>query len=202
MAANSGLDYTAIGRSILLWGTKHRIGSLPEFRDSDLGSPPIVSEYGMAFANFYAIGDGNGLHGEANRLDANGKDPTYGIVEMLSSSWASDSPADTGTYSQEGIATIVKSFADYAERSISDRFPPPVVVRVPDNTTLNPATVLSIQQLVPGVVIPLRSMGTLRKVIATQKLDKVQVTVQGGRESIAITMSPFSREDNDVSESE
>lgn len=195
MAANAGLDYTAVGRAILLWGTKHRIGTLPEFRDEDLGASPIVSVYGMSMANLYAISDGNGVHGEATRLNADGEDPTYGLVEMLSSTWASDAENEAGTYTEAGLETIRQSFADAAERSISDRYPPPVVVRVPDNTTVNPDTVLSIQHLVPGVVVPLRSTGTLRTVVASQKLDSVKVTEKDGTETITITLSPFSRDD-------
>lgn len=195
MAANAGLDYTAVGRSILLWGTKHRIGTLPEFRDEDLGSPPIVSVYGMSMANVYAVSDGNGVWGEADRLDEEGKDEKYGLVEMLSSTWASDSAAEQGTYTEEGLNTVRESFAQSAERSIADRYPPPVVVRVPDNTRLNAGTVISIQHLVPGVVIPLRSTGTLRTVVASQKLDAVKVVEVDGKEDITITMSPFSRDD-------
>lgn len=195
MASNAGLDYTVVGRSILLWGTKQRIGTLPEFRDEDLGSPPIVSEYGMSMANVYAVADGNGLYGEANRLNSEGKDPTYGLVEMLSSTWASDSATDTGSYTEEGLETIRESFKEFSERSIADRYPPPMVVRIPANTTLNPDAVVSIQHLVPGVVIPLRSYGTLRTVVADQKLDSVVVTEEGGRETINITVSPFSRDD-------
>jgi hypothetical protein len=195
MAANAGLDYTAVGRRIILWGTRHRIGTLPEFRDKDLGNSPIVSVYGMSMANVYAVSDGNGVWGEATRLDDNGEDPVHGLVEMLSSTWASDSEEDTGTYTQEGLETIRKSFAASAERSIADRFPSPVVVRVPDNTRLHPDTVLSIQHLVPGVVIPLRSSSTLRTVVASQKLDSVTVTETGGEEIITLTMSPFSRDD-------
>lgn len=198
MAANAGLDYTAVGRSIIVWGTKHRIGTLPEFRDSDLGAYPIVSEYGMSMANRYAVSDGNGVYGVAERLDEFGQDPTYGLVEVLSSTWASDSPEDAGSYTQEGLATIRKSFAAAAERSIADKYPPPVVVRVPDNTRLNPDTVLSIQHLVPGVVIPLRSTRTLRTVVASQKLDAVKVVESAGEESITITLSPFSRDDGDI----
>lgn len=198
MAANAGLDYTAVGRSIVLWGTRHRIGTLPEFTDADLGASPIVSEYGMSMANRYAVSDGNGVWGEATRLDGNGQDPIYGLVEMLSSTWASESVEESGTYTQEGVETIRESFAESAERSIGDRYPPPVVVRIPDNTRLNPDTVLSIQHLVPGVVIPLRSTGTLRSVVADQKLDSITVTETAGVETVTVTMSPFSREDTEV----
>jgi len=153
-------------------------------------------------SNSYAISDGNGVYGEATRLDENDEDPVYGLVEMLSSTWASESADETGTYTEAGLATLRQSFADASERSISDRYPPPVVVRVPDNTRLNPDTVLSIQHLVPGVVVPLRSTGTLRTVVATQKLDAIKVVEAEGQESITITLSPFSRDDVEVEEGE
>ncbi len=202
MAANAGLDYTAVGRSILLWSTRHRIGTLPEFRDADFGSPPIVSEYGMSMANYYSVSDGNGIHGEASRLGEDDVDPIYGLVEMLSSTWASDTQAEQGTYTQAGLQTVIESFSDFAERSISDRYPPPVVVRVPDNTTLNPDALISIQQLVPGVVIPLRSQATLRKVVGNQKLDSVKVVEEADKETITVTMSPFSSDDGAIAEEE
>jgi hypothetical protein len=202
MAANAGLDYTAVGRSILVWSTKHRIGTLQEFKDADFGAPPIISEYGMSMANVYSVSDGNGLHGEATRTDADGKDPIYGLVEMLSSTWASDTQDEHGTLTQEGMQTVIESFEDFAERSIADRYPPPVVVRVPDNTSLNPDAVVSIQQLVPGVVIPLRATGTLRTVVGNQKLDSVSVVEEAGTETVSITMSPFSRDDTSVVEGE
>lgn len=197
MAANAGLDYTAVGRRIMLWGTRHRIGTLPEFRDSDLGHAPIVSVYGMSFANRYVVADGNGLWGEATEgLDpVSGNDPNYGLVEILSSSWAADAEAESGEITAESQANNITSFKQFAQRAISDRNPPPVVVRVPDNTSLNPDAAVSIQHLIPGVVIPLRSTGGLRSVVASQKLDSVRVSEQGGLESITVTMSPFSRDD-------
>lgn len=200
MASNAGLDYTVVGRSILIWGTKHRIGTLPEFRDKDLGSPPIVSVYGMSMANRYVISDGSGLWGEATRLDENDQDLENGLVEVLSSTWASDSDSNNETMSAEEAARLVESFTAMAERAISSRYPAPTVVRIPDNTTLNPSCVISIQHLVPGVAIPLRSTGTLKSVVATQKLDAVKVVEENGKETISITLSPFSRDDADQGE--
>jgi hypothetical protein len=197
MAANSGLDYGCVGRAIVVWGTRSRLGTLPEFTDDNLGSPPIVSEYGMNMANRYAVSDGNGIWGEATRLDEFGMDETYGLVEMLSSTWASDAENEEGTYTQAGVETVIESFEGFAERSIENRYPPPVIVRVPDNTTLNPNTVLSIQQLVPGVVVPLRSTGTLREVVADQKLDSIKVIEDSGNETISITLSPFNYDETE-----
>jgi hypothetical protein len=124
-----------------------------------------------------------------------GTDPNYGLVEMLSSTWASDSEDDTGTYTQAGLDTLIQSFKDFAETAIADRYPPPVVVRIPDSTSLNPNAPVAIQNLVPGVLIPLRSTSTLRSVAASQKLDVVKVTEESGKETVAVTVSPFSRDD-------
>lgn len=198
MAANAGLDYVAVGRRIIVWGTKHRIGTLPEFTDADLGNAPIVSVYGMSGANVYAVSDGNGVYGVADRLDDEGKDDYYGLVEMLSSTWSSEAGDEAGTFTEAGLTEVRESFAQSAERSIDDRYPMPVVVRVPDNTRVNPDTVISIQHLVPGVIIPLRSTGTLRTVVASQKLDSVKVVEKDGEETITVTMSPFSRDDTEV----
>lgn len=201
MAANAGLDYTVVGRSILVWSTKNRVGLLPEFRDKDLGSTPIVSEYGMSMANRYVVSDGNGVWGEATRLDEFGNDETYGLVELLSSTWASETENASGTYTQAGLEKVRASFRESAERSIDSRYPPPVVVRVPDSTTLNPSAVVSIQHLVPGVAIPLRSTGTLRTVVATQKLDQIKVVEENGKpEVITLTLSPFASQDVEVEE--
>lgn len=202
MASNAGLDYTAVGRAILLWGTKHRIGTLPTFTDSDLGATPIVSEYGMSMANRYVVSDGNGVWGAADRLGVSGNDEDHGLVEMLSSTWATDTEAVD--HSASSAATAIETFEGYAERSIADRYMPgpPVVVRIPDNTSLNPSASVSIQHLVPGVVIPLQSTGTLRKVTANQKLDSVKVVEEEGKETITITLSPFSRDDAEMVEGE
>ena len=203
MASNQGLDYTAVGRRILLWGTKRRIGTLPEFHDKDLSNAPIVSEYGMSFATGYIVSDGNGLWGRADIDSADpvsGNDPDYGIIEMLSSSWASDEENPSGTYTNEARDKVRASFAESAARSLSHRNPPPVIVRVPDNTTVNPDTVISVQHLVPGVAIPLRSSATLRDVRSWQKLDSVKCVVTDKGETISISMSPLSSDDVQLEE--
>jgi len=200
MASNSGLDYTAVGRAILVWGTRNRIGTLPEFRDEHFGSPPVVSVYGMSFANRYAISDGQGLWGAADRLNAEGMDPDFGLVEMLSSNVSEDANDDSGTYTEEGRAKVEKAFAEHAESSIGSRNPPPVVVRVPDGTSLSPESPVSINQLVPGVAIPLRSTATLRKVFGTQKLDSIKVVQDDKGEVITVTMSSFTKSDDETSE--
>lgn len=207
MAANAGLDYTVAGRTTIFWDTHNKIGQLPEFKNENFGSSPIVSEYGMQMANVYAVSDGNGIYGAAAHKDSgitvsgngsiNGEDVDYGLVEMLSSTWAQDEEDEKGTYTEAQQGATAATFASYAARSVEDRYSPgaPVVVRVPDNTTLNPNTVVNINQLVPGVMIPLRSIGKMRTVVANQKLDSIKVVEESNKETISITMSPFNGDD-------
>ncbi len=201
MAANAGLDYTVVGRSILLWGTKNAVGTLPELREEHLGAPPVVTEYGMDAANLYAVTNGSGIYGAAIAVSSFGPlAEEYGLVEMLSSTWSSDDqeplPADA---TAEQKAKQAESFRVQAARGIANRFPPPNVIRLPENTTLSPTTPLSIQHLVPGVRIPLRAESDLYSVVGFQKLDSLsveeRVTKEGRSESVRITMSPFNSDD-------
>ena len=65
LAATAGLDYTTVGRRILLWDTHRAIGRLPEMRDGDFSDSPIVTEYGMQLATLFAVTNGSGVVGVA-----------------------------------------------------------------------------------------------------------------------------------------
>jgi hypothetical protein len=69
--------------------------------------------------------------------------------------------------------------------------PPPTLVRLPENTLLNPNGVLNIQDLVPGVHIPLRASLFSIDLIQMQKLNTVSVTETGeDGEQITISIGP------------
>ena len=190
-AAKSGLDYVTVGRRIILWDTHNAIGHLPEMRDGDFGTPPIVTEYGMQLANYYAVTNNNGVWGEADRLNSSGLPDYYGWIEMLSSAYGeSDEAASTEVLTAEARARLVDTLNAQAERNIANRYPTPLVARVPDNSTLNPELNVGINQLIPGVHIPLRSNATLREVTQMQKLDRMEVTQTDKAERISVTMSP------------
>lgn len=198
MAATAGLDYTTVGRRIILNDTHRSIGLLPEMRDGDFGDDPIVTEYGMQLANFFAVTNNSGVYGTADRFDENGPLYNYGYVEMLASAYGeAEGAAQVEVLTPAALAELQATLAEQAERNISGRHPAPVIVRVPDNTTLNPEVELGINQLVPGVWMPLRSVGTLRQVTQMQKLDKVVVTEEAGKETVTVTLSPSPAQDSD-----
>lgn len=84
----------------------------------------------------------------------------------------------------------METLTEQAERNIANRYPTPLVARVPDNSTLNPELSVGINQLIPGVHIPLRSNSTLRQISQLQKLDRMQVTQTDKVEQVTVTLSP------------
>ena len=198
LAANGGLDYVTVGRRITFWDTHRTIGRLPEMRDGDFSDPVIVTEYGMELSNWYAVTNGSGVAGIAypryggHRLNDSNWSQWYGPIEMVSSAYGEQqgSSASTTALTPAQLDALQTKLANQAKRGIAHRYPVPVVVRVPDNTTLNPEVNLGINQIVPGVWVPLRATLTCRKLAQWQKLDAMQVTETEGKEAVQITMSP------------
>lgn len=195
LAADNGLDYTTVGRRIILWGTHTPIGRLPQMTDGDFSSPPIVSEYGMQLATFYAVTNGNGVAGTAHVNNPHRPPGTegfypYGPIELLVSSFSESDSATPDTLTPDARQKLVKALQEQARVGISDRWPTPLLVRVPDNSTLSPDCGFGFQQLVPGVWFPLAAAGTCRTVTQWQKLDSVAVTYDENGEKVAVVMSP------------
>ena len=71
------------------------------------------------------------------------------------------------------------------------------MVRVPDNSTLSPDLNVGINQLVPGVWIPIRCDGGIRTVSQWQKLDAVGVRQDANGETISVTMGPAPNDGSD-----
>jgi len=193
-AATAGLDYTVVGRRIVLWDTHTPIGRLPALTDGDFSASPIVSEYGMQLATYMAVTNGSGVVGTfaVNPPRPTGKPAyyPYGPIEMLASSYSESEAAPEDAMTPENLAKLIASLTEQAASNIAGRWPTPLVVRVPDNATLSPECAIGFQQLVPGVWIPLRASGTCRTITQWQKLDSVSVEVDETGENVAVVMSP------------
>lgn len=184
MAANAGLDYSVIGRRIILNDTHRPVGRGIELRTVNFSAAPVITEYGLSLADYYAATDNNGLWGAAHH-----KDSPYGGVEILATGFT-DSNAEAKNITKDQRDRIVQSLVDQAKRGIASRYPAPYQVRVPDNSQLLPDTPIDINSLVPGVWHPLRAEGTVIELSQWQKLDQVNVTQDAGGEKIAVVMSP------------
>lgn len=192
LAATAGLDYTTVGRRIMLWDTHRAIGRLPEMRDDDFLSPLVVTEYGMSYASYFAVTNNNGVWGAASRDNR-----FTGPVEQLASAYGENVAAEAAVLTAAAREKLRVTLAQQASRNIASRWPLPLIARVPDNAGLNPEVNLGINQLIPGAWIPLRAERTIRPMAQWQKLDRVQVAQIGGKETIEVTMSPAPNQGQD-----
>jgi hypothetical protein len=181
LAWRAGMDYTAVGRRILLFDTHTVWYTTPSVTEADFLSEIVVTQYGMEGATSAAVTSGSGVFAVAGA-----DDPFYGEWEILDSAYDDDGTA----------APTQAALLSQAERNLDGRNPVPLHVRVPDGSQLNPNGTLRMEHLIPGVRIPLRATLLTLKVAQMQKLDRVVVTEDGeSGEKIAVTMSPASLND-------
>lgn len=204
LAAHAGLDYVTSGRRIILWDTHRPIGRLPEMRDGAFSEVPIVTEYGMSAANIFAVTNNNGIYGGAalgfSGLNPDGSliIPPQGFIEQLASSYGEEaSGGTTDVLTRKMKEALEANLRAQARRNIAGRWPPPVVVRIPDNAALMPDLNITINQLIPGVWIPLRASGGIREVSQWQKLDLMTCEQTEAGEKVTVTMSPAPQGGND-----
>ena len=186
LAAKSGLDYTVIGRRIVMNDTHDVIGRTQTMTDADFQGDIIVTEYGMELSTFAAVTDGFGHYGHVG-----GKDDYYGIWEILATAYEETPVELVGSLTPAQIRALRAELIDQADRNRRGRYPAPLVVRVPDNSPLNPdTTALTIDDLVPGIRIPLRTDITCRTITQEQKLDSVRCEATDSGETFTVTISP------------
>ena len=182
-AWRGGLDYTVVGRSIMFFDVHTRIGQTPMVTADDFIGDPVITQYGAELTTYVAMTDGKGHWGEAGGID-----PYYGEWEVLHQAY--DENASTPDPEDDNEPSVAE-MSSQARRSWIQGMRPALVVRIPDNTRLNPAGVLTIEDLVPGVWIPLTATLPGRTLSQMQKLDNMSVeeTAEGGEE-IKVTLSP------------
>lgn len=181
MAAKGGIDYTVIGRAIHIWDTSKPLGTTRTITEADLDARVKVTIYGMDLATRAIVTDGEGAYGSAG-----GVDPYYGLVENLETAYDETEGADPPTSAE---------LNSQAARNLVGRNPAPAVLRVPDNSTINLSAGLGIDDLVPGVFMPLRAKILIRTFNQTQKLDRVSVVEDSEGEKVSVTMSPATQPD-------
>lgn len=177
MAAKSGMDYTTVGRRIIFWDTDNNIGQTPALTDNDfLGEGLIVSSYGSELITHSISTDGQGNFGSAGGID-----DYYGEWEAL------QSPSEE---SADGPPPTQAELDSQALANLAGHNPAPVLIRVSDNSTINPNGTLQLGDLVPGVFIPVRATINGKLVMQWQKLDSVTVSEDDKGEKIQVSMSP------------
>jgi hypothetical protein len=186
LAWRAGIDYTAVGRRLIINDVHEVIGRTPALSQDDFQSDLIVSSYGMELASRAVVSDGDG-HWAA----VGGTDAFYGEVEILNDLYdVSVRPADPTKPTKTELKALAGALTSQAQPNLAGRYPTPVVARIPDNSALDPRTPLGIEDLVPGVRVPLRANLSCLSLEQEQKLDRVTVTQTDKGETITVTLSP------------
>lgn len=176
LAQYGGLDYTTVGRRIILNDTRVELAIGPVITNADLiGSTISVTSYGMDSITRAITSGDNGMHGISGGID-----PYYGEWESIENMMDEDSEE----------APTQNSLDNAADYNMQGKLPVPTIVHVPDNSQLNPNSVISLQDLVPGVVFPVRA--ELPSITLTQyeKLNQVTVKEDKDGEVISILLGP------------
>jgi hypothetical protein len=188
-ARYGGIDYTAIGRKLLIWDVSRSLGRIRTLTSADfLGANVIVTEYGADHTQAaYSVGR-DGAYGSA--LNPDNLD-YYGPWTAMYTPY---SESDTNTPTQDELNS-------QALRNLSGRSPVPLEVRIPDNSSLLLSETLTVDMLVPGVQVPLLATLNARPISQMQKLDHVAVSESAeDGERVAVMLTPTTRADSDVVE--
>jgi hypothetical protein len=181
----AGCDYTVVGRRIILSDVHTVFYTTPAVTEADFMGEVVVTSYGLQHATFAAATDGEGIFGTAG-----GPDPYYGHWEVLLTT--EDEEGDDVQPEEADPKVLAKQ----AKRALRGMNPVPFVVRLPENSTLNPDGALSLSDLVPGARVPLRATLTARTFSMMQKLDSMECSEESGNaEKITVNLSTASTKD-------
>jgi hypothetical protein len=172
--ADTGLDFTAVGNSILLlpddWSAS--VGLLT---DADLPEGLSVAEDGTALATRWVVygSDDSGVKGVAG-----GVHPYYGLIER--------SIQDTSIMDNESAAAAAQS-------RLNASLPVPVYIDTQE-VTLSSDAGLDVARAVPGWCVDLATTTTCRDVSQRMKITGLHVTADGDGESVKVQLGPVSAE--------
>jgi len=180
LAHYSGIDFVTVGRAIHFWDVDNNLGKTRMLTEADFYSEVIITAYGADMAaSIYVIGE-DGKYGHAEEPT-----PYYGP-------WTNILTA----YNEEGTELPGQEELDsQAQRSLNGRIPVPVEVRVPDGSGIRLNETLTINDLIPGVEMPLLATLNARRMSQRQKLDDVTITETPTGETIQVTLTPATTHD-------
>jgi len=168
--SDTGLDYTAVGSTIILLPDNHT-ASVGSLTDADLPSGLAVTEDGVELATRWIV------HGDqtnaAIKGTAGGTDAYYGLLER--------------TVDETSILDNL-SATSAAKGRLAANLPVPVFLDSQD-VTLSPEAPVNVAKLVPGWCLDISTTQTCRTVHQRMKISAVKVTEDGQGESVQISLS-------------
>lgn len=180
--SEGGLAYTWIGRKLLIWDVAQSIGSIKTLTEADFYGDPSLKQSG---GDHWSIAHRRAQQNEDSTIpsvgNAGGPDDYYGVwTHIVSSSEedGSDTPTQDALNSQ-------------AQRALVGRNPVPLTLSLPTGAGLKLGPDLTINELVPGVDVPVLAQLNLRKMAQRQRLSELKVTETADGEKISVTLIPI-----------
>lgn len=168
--AKGSLDFTTIGRRVVLMPSGHELSRLPLLTCDHFAGDVCTSLDGDDAATRTVV-TGLGVTGTAG-----GVDPFFGLIEQL--------------VDDQRIG--LQSTADgQAAGLLEGRNPPPLLVQPPQGSGLAPDSPVCLADLVPGVTVPVSVNCTCRSALQDMRLTALSVTVDASGETIAPTLAPL-----------
>lgn len=179
--AQGGLAYTVVGRRIVIWDSASSIGATKTLTEADFYGDPEVTQSG---ADHWSISHRRAQQQEDATVpavgNAGGENPYYGVWTNIVSSSEEDGAS---TPTQDALNA-------QAQRDLVGRTPVPVIVSLPQGTRLKLGADLGINELVPGVDVPLLARLNLRRLAQRQRLSELNVTETADGEQVTVTLIP------------
>lgn len=190
--AEGTLDYATVGRRLVIWDSAYAIGRTRTLTESDFYGDIRVIAAGTEHA---AVGHVSATRPENPDADGRPLPPTGpGVVRGVGNAggpndyygvWTRLASLDQEEGSDEPTQDDLNS---QASRVIVGRTPVPTEIRVPDGAGLRLSHDLTIQHLVPGVVMPVLAKINIRQVSQDQRLTRVEVTETSAGEQITVAL--------------
>lgn len=161
--AETGLDYTAVGRTIILLPEDYT-GSVGRLTDADFPEDLVVGQDGSNLITRWVVAgdEESGVMGEAG-----GVDEYYGLLERYEE--------------QTSIKTVGSAIAA-ARTKLRASTPAPVFVDT-QQVTISPDAAVDVAKLVPGWCLDVTTEATCRVVTQRMKIVGVKVSEDGGTDS-------------------
>lgn len=172
--AESGLDYTTIGRKLLIWDSSESIGQLRVMTVEDFDGRPVLYSAGQDLRVVqHVVANRDEESGGLEYVGTSGAvDPYYGAwTSIHSRSDEDDEP------SQDALNT-------QARRLAYGRNPVPEELVLPRGASIRLDTSLTIDSLVAGVEVPVLAEVNGRTVNQVKRLASLKVTETGDGETI------------------
>lgn len=167
--AQGTLDFTTIGRRIIVMEKGWSLGRTPLLTCDHFQGDLCTTADGQAFVS-RGIVNGTGVTGTAGGLD-----PYYGLVERI----------------VDNSAIGRQTTADQTASGLLSGGDVPLLVQPPQGSGMSPDTPVCLENLVPGVTVPVSIDCTCRSATQDMRLTQLKVSVSAGGETIAPLLSPI-----------